>query len=81
MPCAGKGGFTSKSGFSACDHLFSAGCSGEVANLILVAERYGVLIEQARARIETICRQCRNYSRSVKNRTGKKESGHENRVL
>lgn len=62
------------SGFAACDHLFSFGCSGEVANLVRVAERYGVLAELARTRIETICRQCRNsMQRSKERREGKRK--------
>jgi hypothetical protein len=62
------------SGFAVCDHLFSFGCSGEVANLVKVAERYGVLVELARTRIEIICRQCRNpMQRSKEGREDKKK--------
>ncbi len=50
-------------GFAACDRVFSFECSGEVSNLIHVAERYGILIEKAKARIETLCRQCKNFPR------------------
>jgi len=51
----------SGSSFSACDHIFGFGCSGEVVNLVRVAERYGVLMEKARARMEAVCRECRNF--------------------
>ena len=49
------------SNFSACDHIFGFGCSGEVVNLVRAAERYGVLIDKARARMEAICKECRNF--------------------
>ena len=45
-----------------CEHIFSFECSGEVVNLIHAAERYGILIEKARTRIDTICRRCRKFS-------------------
>ena len=51
-----------ESGFIACEHVFSFKCSGEVANLLHAAERYGVLMEEAGARIETVCRQCNDFS-------------------
>ena len=59
----GKEGTVNAFGFAQCDHAFSFECSGEVVNLIYAAEKYGVLIEKARARIETVCRQCKNFSR------------------
>lgn len=52
-----------ESGFVECENVFSFKCRGEVVNLLHVAERYGVLMEKAGARIETICRQCRDFSR------------------
>jgi hypothetical protein len=58
-----KEGAMNEFGFAACDRVFGFECSGEVSNLIRTAERYGVLIEKARVRIETICRQCKNFSR------------------
>ena len=51
-----------KSGFVGCEHVFSFRCSGEVVNLLRAAERYGILMEKAGARIETICRRCRDFS-------------------
>ena len=53
-----------ESGFVGCRHVFSIKCSGEVANLLHVAERYGILMEKAAARVETICRQCRAFCRA-----------------
>lgn len=61
-----------KSGFAVCDHLFDFGCNGEVVNLIKVAERYGILMEMARARIETICRRCSYSPRPSKDCPDKK---------
>ena len=61
----------SNSGFAACDHLFNFGCSGEVVNLIKVAERYGILMDKARARVETICRRCSHFPCQGKNSTDK----------
>jgi hypothetical protein len=70
----GKEGSMNGLGFAACNHLFSFGCSGEVANLVRVGERYGVLVELARTRIETICRQCRNSShRGKEKKEGKRK--------
>ena len=53
-------------GFAACDHVFSFECSGEVSNLIRVAEKYGILIEKAKTRIDSLCRQCKKFSRPGK---------------
>jgi hypothetical protein len=59
----GKEGSMTEHGFAPCDHIFSFECSGEVANLVHAADRYGILMEKARARIDAICRQCRKVSR------------------
>jgi hypothetical protein len=48
--------------FAPCDHIFSFECSGEVVNLVHAAERYGILMEKAKVRIDTLCRQCRKVS-------------------
>jgi hypothetical protein len=64
-----KEGLMNELGFAACDQAFSFECSGEVTNLIRTAERYGVLIEKARVRIEAICRQCKNFSRLGRSRS------------
>lgn len=45
--------------FALCDHVFGVQCSGEVVNLIKGAERYGFLMESAKARIVVLCRRCR----------------------
>lgn len=72
-----------ESGFVECENVFSIKCKGEVVNLLHVAERYGVLMEKAGARIEAICRQCRDFSRlgssgkdqraALANRNGQRE--------
>ncbi len=49
-------------GLAVCDHIFTYKCSGEVANLIRAAERYGTLLEKARLRVEAVCRECRRYA-------------------
>lgn len=67
-------------GFIACEHLFGIECSGEVANLVRVADRYGVLMEAARVRIEAICRQCRISSLRDQNFAGPKGVNQENHM-
>ena len=64
----------SKSGFAPCDHLFNFGCSGEVVNLIKVAERYGILLDKAKARIEAVCRLCSHFPRQGKNCMNKEQN-------
>jgi hypothetical protein len=56
--------------FNTCENVLTNKCNGEVAVLILVAERYGILMEKARERVEEICRHCENYSSSEKNSIG-----------
>jgi hypothetical protein len=48
--------------FAKCKNIFTHKCNGEVTNLLSAAERYGVLPEKARVRIESICRQCKYCS-------------------
>ena len=56
--------------FTACENVLTNKCNGEVTVLIRVAERYGILMEKARERVEEICRYCENYSSSEKNSIG-----------
>ena len=56
--------------FTACENVLTNKCNGEVEVLMLVAERYGILMEKARERVEEICRHCENYSSSEKNSMG-----------
>jgi hypothetical protein len=56
--------------FTACENVLTNKCSGEVAVLIRVAERYGILMEKARERVEEICRHCENHSSLEKNSIG-----------
>ncbi len=56
--------------FTTCENVFTHKCNGEVASLIHVAERYGILMEKARARIETVCKHCKNFSQMGKNSPG-----------
>jgi hypothetical protein len=58
--------FMNDYGFAACNHVFSFKCSGEVSNLIHAAERYGILVEKARERIEALCRRCENFPGQAK---------------
>lgn len=51
--------------FAKCKNVFTHKCNGEVIILLGVAERYGLLTEKVRARIESICRQCENCSLPV----------------
>ena len=48
--------------FAGCDNIFTNKCSGEVRKLLGLAERYGILTEKVRGRIESLCRQCKNSS-------------------
>jgi hypothetical protein len=48
--------------FAGCENIFTNKCSGEVKNLLGVAERYGILTEKVRGRIESLCRQCKSCS-------------------
>ena len=47
--------------FAECEFAFTFECNGEAGNLVRVAERYGGLMEKAKARIEAICRGCKNF--------------------
>jgi len=62
--------------FSECENALTNKCSGEVKVLMQAAERYGVMAEEARKRIEEICLYCENRFSLEKNEVNARVNRH-----
>jgi len=68
--------------FSECENALTNKCSGEVKVLMQAAERYGIMAEETRKRIEHICLYCENRFSPEKGAVNARENayGYDSRV-